>query len=92
MEKILNRLENIEQMILLQQKNVFTPQEAAGFLGVTLGTIYKMTSAGLIPFSKPNGKLIYFSKEALIEWMLSNPSKTVQAKESQVATYISTHK
>ena len=64
MEKILSRLDEIEQL-LLQQKIVFTVAEAAKYLGVAEGTVYKMTSAGTIPFSKPNGKLIYFSKDDL---------------------------
>jgi excisionase family DNA binding protein len=76
---------------LLQTKTVFTPKDAALYMGISQSTLYKMTSAGIVPFSKPNGKLLYFSKAALDDWLLSNVSKSANQKESAASTYVITH-
>jgi hypothetical protein len=34
--------------------------------------MYKLTARGEIPFSKPRGKLIFFSREKLDNWLLNN--------------------
>jgi excisionase family DNA binding protein len=84
------RLEAIEKA-LSENKTVFTPKEAAKYIGISQSTLYKMTSAGILPFSKPNGKLIYFSKAGLDRWLLSNGTKSGEQKESEASTYITTH-
>jgi excisionase family DNA binding protein len=77
---------------MLQTKTVFTPKEASLYMGISQSTLYKLTSAGTIPFSKPNGKLIYFSKVALDNWLLSNVRKSGEQKDTAAATYVTTHK
>lgn len=84
------RLEIIEKL-LMAQKTVFNAEEAAKYMNISLSTLYKMTSAGILPFSKPNSKLIYFSKASLDEWLLSNTVKSEGQKETEASTYISTH-
>lgn len=56
----------------IYSKRVLSFDEGVKLLGYAKSTVYKMTSAGLIPFSKPNGKKIYFDREKLEAWMLSN--------------------
>jgi excisionase family DNA binding protein len=73
---------------MLQSKSILTPKEAAFYLGISMSTLYKMTSAGILPFSKPNGKLIYFSKVRLDEWILCNMTKTSEERAVEAATYI----
>jgi len=34
--------------------------------------LYKMTHNNVIPFYRPNGKLIYFEKSELLAWMRKN--------------------
>jgi len=80
------------KLALRNSKTVFTPKEAAGYMTIAPSTLYKLTSAGIIPFSKPNGKLIYFSKAGLDQWLLSNSSKSGEHKDILVATFISTNK
>lgn len=52
-------------------KRVLTIDEACEYLGYKKSYLYKLTSAGIIPHSKPNGKSIFFSLEKLENWMLS---------------------
>jgi excisionase family DNA binding protein len=75
---------------LLQTKTVFAPKEAAKYMGISLSTLYKLTSAGILPYSKPNGKLIYFSRQSLDNWLLSYTTTSADEKDTKAATYIST--
>ena len=54
------------------EKKVLNFKEACVFLGFSRGYLYKLTSGGTIPYSKPNGKTIYFDREKLEAWMLQN--------------------
>lgn len=62
----------------LLSKEVLNFKEAMNLLGISASMLYKLTHKRTISFYKPNGKLIYFKKEDLLSWMLSNknPSNT----------------
>ena len=53
------RLARIESL-LLSQKKVLNLDEACDYTGMSRSYLYKLTSNGAIPHSKPGGKLIYF--------------------------------
>lgn len=76
----------------LPQKRVLSFDEACEFLGYKKSYMYKLTSAGIVPFSKPNGKKIFFDREALERWMLSNESISQNDKDIKAATYVKTKK
>lgn len=69
-------------------KNVLNIKEACEYLGYKKSYIYKLTSAKIIPHSKPNGKTIFFDKAKLEAWMLSNPSTSFSDKKIMASTYI----
>ena len=50
-------------------KEVLNLEEAALFLGISRSMLYKLTHAGEIAFYKPAGKLIFFEKCHLLEWV-----------------------
>jgi excisionase family DNA binding protein len=52
--------------------------DAAKYLRVSKGFLYKLTSRHEIPFHKPHGKLIYFLKQDLDAWALRNRSKSTE--------------
>ncbi len=66
----ISRLERIEQL-LVSQKEVFTVQDLATFLGLTPSSIYKMIKERRIPFTKPNGKTVFFLRSDVIEYLRS---------------------
>jgi len=74
-----------------QNNRVLTFEQGCEYLGYEKSYVYKLTSAGIIPFSKPNGKKIFFDREKLEAWMLSNPSSSHTEKEIEAATYVKTH-
>ena len=66
-----SRVRNLENLCY-SAKEVLNLEEAASFLGIAKSTLYKMTHENRIPFYKPAGKLIYFEKSILLEWIRSN--------------------
>jgi excisionase family DNA binding protein len=52
--------------------------EASNFLNLSKSYLYKLTLLGQIPHYKPQGKMLYFEKEQLEEWLRQNPVKTKQ--------------
>ena len=84
--------EVIRTEIRAVQSEVLTSQEAAIFLNIEKSYLYKLTSAGILPFSKPNGKMIYFSRQDLIKWALSNRKSGNTESDAKAATYLSVQK
>ncbi|MFN4764571.1 helix-turn-helix transcriptional regulator [Gillisia sp. Q332] len=85
--KILEQLDRIEKMIQANKK-VLTLDEACEYTGISRGYMYKLTARGEIPFSKPRGKLIYFDKEKLDQWLLSQPSKSRAEIDNEALNYV----
>lgn len=91
MDEILKRLEIIEKHVLDQNlilKQVLNFAEAAKYLELSHSHLYKLTSAGNIPFYKPNGKKLYFNRAELDEWLLRNRNNTQDEIEQQAADYL----
>jgi excisionase family DNA binding protein len=72
------------------QNKVLTFEQGCEYLGYAKSYVYKLTSAGILPFSKPNGKSIFFDREKLEAWMLSNPKISRAENQIQAATHINT--
>ena len=53
-------------------KRVWTASECAEYMGISLSTLYKMTHARIVPCYKPTGKLLFFDREEIEAWLLSN--------------------
>lgn len=51
--------------------NLLNSKEAAKFLKISVSTLYKLTMRRLIPFTKPGGKLKYFEKSKLEDYLSS---------------------
>ncbi|MBP2833808.1 helix-turn-helix domain-containing protein [Aquimarina sp. U1-2] len=82
-----NRLERIEKL-LLGSKKVLTLDEASVYTGISRNYLYKLTSAGIIPHSKPNGKLVFFDIDLLNEWLLQNNRKSKSEIQNEALKYV----
>ena len=69
-------------------KRVLTFKEGCEYLGYKKSYVYKLTSTGILPFSKPNGKRLFFEKEKLENWMLRNSNTGYSEKQSIASTYV----
>jgi len=66
------RLDRIEKLISCKDKDILNLDEVALYTGLSKSYLYKLTCTGQIPHYKPNGKLVYFNKNEITGWMLSN--------------------
>jgi len=71
-------------------KKVLSLDEACEYLGYKKSYLYKLLCGKIIPYSKPNGKKIFFDRDKLEQWMLSNPSTSLSDKQIAASTYVST--
>lgn len=93
MDEILNRLDEIQKMIESQglyTKEVLNFNEACRYLEVSQSHLYKLTSNGVIPFYKPNGKKIYFRRTELDAWLLRNRADSQEEIDRRAADYLMT--
>lgn len=70
---------------LFYLKDELTTKEAALYLGMSVSTLYKKTMNSEIPFYSPSGRLLYFKRQELKDWMLRNRNATneeIQAEAS----------
>ena len=89
-EVIFQKLERIERLLSEQnmlQKEVLNFNEAAVYLEVSHSHLYKLTSTGTIPAYKPNGKKLYFNREELNRWLLSNRQTSISDIEEEVSQF-----
>lgn len=68
---ILERLDRLERL-MIANKEVLTFEETCDYTGISRSYLYKLTAGGNIPHSKPNGKMIFFERKKLNEWLLQN--------------------
>lgn len=68
----------IAERTIICTKDVLTSEEAARYMGISMSQLYKLTMRGVIPFYKPTGRLCYFKRRELEEWLLCNRCATSQ--------------
>ena len=76
----------------LESKKVLTFGEAVEYMGISKSCLYKLTSQKLIPHYKPNGKMIFFDREEVENYLLSIRIKPQSEIEVEANTYIVTGK
>lgn len=81
------RVSEIEEQLFIH-KNILSFEEASIFLNLSKSYLYKLTSGALIPHYKPQGKMLYFEKLELEEWLRQNPIKHKQEIMDLAATYV----
>ena len=82
------KIENIEKLFLTQ-KNVLNFSELKLYTNLSESYLYELTSSGGIPCYKPNGKKLYFKKQEIEDWLLSNRKATNIELDELASTHIS---
>lgn len=83
-EEIIFAIQELEEKInslSLSTKEILNFEEAVTYLQVSRSYLYKLTSSAEIPHYKPSGKLIYFKKSELENWILKSKIQTKQEEE-----------
>ena len=68
-------------------KEVLTSDEAAKYMGVSKSYLYKLTMRQQIPHFKPMGKMCYFNRLELEQWLQSNRVATTTEIEQQAQAF-----
>ena len=84
LQERVNKLEDL----CFTTKEILNLEEASAFLGIAKSTLYKMTHLNQLPFFKPAGKLIFFEKKALLDWVRGAKSKSVDEIKEEAAAKI----
>ena len=67
---------------------MLTTREAADFLGLSVGYLYKLTMQKKIPYYKPFGNRFYFKRAELAELLQSNRIATVDEVQRQAVVHV----
>lgn len=86
-ETILKQLADIKLFSLLAAKNVLDINDLVILTGLSKNYIYKLTCRNEIPYYKPNGKLIYFDRQEIENWMKQNKVTSTVEAEQVVSKY-----
>ncbi len=76
-EELKEVVEMVTANIINCTKEVLTTDEAARYLGVSKSYLYKLTMRREIPHYKPMGKICYFNRAELEQWLQSKRVATV---------------
>lgn len=97
-ESLINEVKDLKNLILqsnisqqkagLSQKQMFNLDEVSLYTGLSKSYIYKQTSGGNMPHFCPSGKILFFEREAIEKWLMSNPVKTNTQIRQEAANYV----
>lgn len=62
--------------VAINSKPVLNFDEACIYSGLSKSAMYKHTMNATIPCYKPSGKMVYFNRQELTDWLLSNRCAT----------------
>ena len=62
--------------VIFTSKEVLTSDEASRYMGISKSYLYKLTMRQQIPHYKPMGKMCYFNRHELEQWLQGNRVST----------------
>jgi len=83
-KQILEKLNKLENLFKKKDDRPLSFKEAVAYLGFKPSYLYKLTHRKLIKYYKPSGKMLFFSKNELDEWIFSKSK--VASRKLQVAS------
>ena len=87
---LLEKMDHLDEAALVKKK-VFNVANLQIYTGWSLSKIYKLTSARLIPFSKPTNGSLFFEREKIEQWLLQNPSYAEEELGEKINTHLKKH-
>jgi len=73
---------------VLTNKQTLSIDEAAIYTALSVSYLYKLTSTQQIPHFKPRGKIIYFDRSELDEWLRQNRVKTTDEIQTEAGNHV----
>lgn len=72
---------------LFTTKEVLTSDEAARYMGISKSYLYKLTMRQQIPHYKPMGKMCYFNRVEIENWLQGNRVATEMELQERANNY-----
>ncbi|AJH14551.1 helix-turn-helix transcriptional regulator [Myroides profundi] len=85
---ILEKLNYLEQLIISNNKEILSVEELEKYTGFKKSYIYHLVHYSKIPYSKPNGKYLFFQKSEINEWLLKNKSLSDDQIQEKAREYV----
>lgn len=85
---ILEKLDYLEQLIISNNKEILSVEELEKYTGFKKSYIYHLVHYSKIPYSKPNGKYLFFQKSEIDEWLLKNKSLSDNQIQEKAREYV----
>jgi excisionase family DNA binding protein len=85
-EIIIHKLNRIEKHIF-GLKAILNVEELSDYTGFKKSYIYKLVHTNAIPFSKPSGKILFFERKKIDEWLLKNSHKSNDEIQQEVIEF-----
>ncbi|WP_413512909.1 helix-turn-helix transcriptional regulator [Myroides odoratus] len=85
---ILEKLDYLEQLIIANHKEILSVEELEKYTGFKKSYIYHLVHYSKIPYSKPNGKYLFFQKSEIDEWLLKNKSLSDDQIQEKAREYV----
>ncbi len=79
--------DNLAAKVIFTTKDILTSEEAAKYMGISISYLYKLTHRHAIPYYKPRGKMCYFRRNELDEWLLNNRVSTATEIDQRAQAY-----
>ena len=73
--------------MIFSTKEVLTSDEAASYMGISKSYLYKLTMRQQIPHYKPMGKMCYFNRKEVEEWLQTNRVATSDEIDQRAQAY-----
>ncbi len=86
--KEITQTQGIDPMVYLLQKEILSLQEACIYLCISQSYMYKLTSSRKIPHYSPMGKLIYFKRTELDEWVLKKRRSSQEEMNIEASNFL----
>lgn len=75
-QELANQIEGIKHL----HKTIFRSEEVADYTGLKKSYIDKLCSLRKIPFYQPRGKMKYFKRADIDNWLLQNRMETIDER------------
>lgn len=81
-------LAEIRDILLLSAKEIFSVSDFSIYAGFSKGYVYRLVADGALPYSKPNGKMIFFKREDVEKYLLQNVAASNLETQKKVTNYL----
>lgn len=91
LNQLLEELAEIKENLYLSKK-VFNVQDFSRYSGFKESYIYKIIGRKEVDHSKPGGKMVFFNKDKIDEYLLSNEFKSADTIQNEAIEFALTRK